>query len=148
MPPNVKRGFLIGGLPVADSMDQRYRQSAIAFQRMVKAMYDAGVPIVAGTDALAGFAYHRELELYSIAGIPNAEVLRIATINAAKVMKRDTELGSIAPGKLADLIIVDGNPVSRMSDIRRVTYVMKDGAIYDPAAMYGAIGVRPLLTPQ
>src|SRR5688572_7665622 len=142
VPPNVRRGFLIGGLPVGDSLDQRYKDSFLAFQRMVKAMHDAGVPIVAGTDAFAGFAFHRELELYAAAGIPASDVLRIATINAAKIMKRDRDLGSIAPGKLADLIIVDGNPAQRISDIRRVTYVMKDGLVYDPAAMYGAIGVR------
>lgn len=146
VPPNLRRAFLTGGLPVADSLDQRYRDSYVAFQRMVKAMYDAGVPIVAGTDAFAGFAYHRELELYARAGIPTTDVLRIATINAARIMKRDKDLGSIASGKLADLIIVDGNPVERISDIRRVTYVMKDGQVYDPAAMYAAFGVRGYAT--
>jgi imidazolonepropionase-like amidohydrolase len=50
------------------------------------------------------------------------------------------------PGKLADLIIVDGHPEQRMSDIRRVTFVMKDGKIYDPAALYTAVGVRPAVT--
>jgi imidazolonepropionase-like amidohydrolase len=59
-------------------------------------------------------------------------------------MKRDTELGSIAPGKLADLILVDGNPAEHIADIRRVTLVVKDGTIYDPAAMYRAIGVAPV----
>ena len=147
MPPTVRRGFLQGGLPVVDSTDQRYKDSYVAMQKMIKAMYDAGVKIVAGTDAFAGFAYHRELELYERAGIPRAEILRIATINAAKIMKRDKELGSIAAGKLADLIIVDGNPLERMSDIRRVTYVMKDGKVYDPRAMYSAIGVRTSLQP-
>jgi imidazolonepropionase-like amidohydrolase len=143
MPPMVRRGFLAGGLPVPTGMDQRYRDSFSAFQRMVKAMYDAGVPIEAGTDAMPGFAYHRELELYAQAGIPAAEVLRIATINAARIMKHDRELGSIVPGKLADLIVVDGNPVQRISDIRRVTLVMKDGTLYDPGALYRAIGVKP-----
>ena len=142
VPPTVRRGFLQGGLPVVDSLDQRYKDSYAAFLKMVKTMYDAGVTIVAGTDDFAGFALHRELELYEAAGIPRAEILRIATIGAAKVMKRDKELGSIAPGKLADLIIVDGNPLERMSDIRRVTFVMKDGRIYDPRAMYTAIGVK------
>ncbi|MGH7694343.1 MAG: amidohydrolase family protein [Gemmatimonadaceae bacterium] len=144
MPPLVRRGFLGGGLPVPDSLDQRYRDSYTAFSRMVKAMYDGGVTIVAGTDGFSGFALHRELELYTAAGIPSVEVLRIATIGAAKVTKRDKELGSIAPGKLADLIIVDGDPVQRIADIRRVTFVMKDGRIYDPAAMYAAVGVRPM----
>ena len=58
-------------------------------------------------------------------------------------MHRADSLGSIAPGKLADLIIVDGHPEQRISDIRRVTYVMKDGRVYDPTAMYLAVGVRP-----
>ena len=60
-------------------------------------------------------------------------------------MKRDKELGSIAPGKLADMIIIDGRPDERMSDIRRVSYVMKDGLVYDPAALYRSIGVTPAL---
>ena len=59
---------------------------------MIKLLYDAGVPIVAGTDSLAGFALHRELELYVEAGIPPSEVLKIATIGAARVMKRDADL--------------------------------------------------------
>lgn len=143
MPPTVRRGFLAGGLPVPEGRDARYRDSFTAFKRMVKAMYDAGVPIVAGTDAMPGFAYHRELELYAEAGIPAPEVLRIATINAARLMKREKELGSIASGKLADLVVIDGNPTVRITDIRRVTLVMKDGVLYDPAAMYRTIGVVP-----
>ena len=110
-------------------------------------MYDAGVKIVAGTDGFSGFALHRELELYSAAGIPNLDVLRIATIDAARVMKKDRELGSIAPGKFADLIIVDGRPDLHIADIRRVVYVMKDGKVYDPAALYGAVGVAAI-TPR
>jgi imidazolonepropionase-like amidohydrolase len=145
LPPTVRRAFSAGGgLPVPDSLDQRYRDSFSAFQKMVKTMYDGGVTIVAGTDGFSGFALHRELELYVDAGIPATDVLRIATLGAARVMHRDAELGSIAPGKLADLIIVDGHPERQISDIRRVTFVMKDGRIYDPAAMYAAVGVRPV----
>ena len=148
MPPVIRRGMASGGgLPVADSLDQRYRDSYRAFAEMVKAMYDAGVKIVAGTDGFSGFALHRELELYSAAGIPNLDVLRIATIDAARVMKKDRELGSIAPGKFADLIIVDGRPDLHIADIRRVVYVMKDGKVYDPAALYGAVGVAAI-TPR
>jgi imidazolonepropionase-like amidohydrolase len=144
LPPTVRRGLLAGGgLPVPDSMDQRYRDSFVAFEKMVKAMYDGGVTIVAGTDGFSGFALHRELELYAAAGIPAPDVLRIATLGAARVMHHADSLGNIAPGKLADLIIVDGHPEQRISDIRRVTYVMKDGKVYDPAAMYRAVGVRP-----
>ena len=143
LPPQVRRGLLAGGLPVPEGKDERYRESARALLRMVKMLYDAGVPIVAGTDATPGFALHRELELYAEAGIAPADVLRIATLGAARVMKRDADLGSITPGKLADLILVEGDPTRRMSDIRRVSLVVKDGTVYEPAALYKTIGVRP-----
>jgi len=143
LPAQVRRSLLAGGLPVPEGKDERYRASSKALLGMVKVLYDAGVPIVAGTDSMPGFALHRELELYAEAGIPPKEVLRIATLGAARVMKRDGELGSIAPGKLADLILVDGDPAKRMGDIRKVSLVVKDGNVYDPTALYKSIGVRP-----
>jgi len=143
LPPQVRRSLYTGGLPVPEGKDARYRESAKALLRMVKMLYDAGVTIVAGTDSAPGFALHRELELYAEAGIPPADVLRIATLGAARVMKRDGELGSIEQGKLADLILIDGDPTRRMSDIRRVSLVVKDGSVYEPAALYKSIGVRP-----
>ena len=143
MPVQVRRGFLAGGLPVPAGKDETYRKSFKACLAMVKLLYDSGITIVAGTDSIAGFAYPRELELYAEAGIPPAEVLRIATIGAARVMKRDKELGTIEAGKLADLILIDGDPTKRMSDIRHVSLVIKNGSIYDPAAMYNQIGVKP-----
>jgi imidazolonepropionase-like amidohydrolase len=110
---------------------------------MAKTFYDSGVPIVAGTDSLAGFTLHRELELYVKAGIPAPKVLQIATLGAARVVKRDSELGSIAPGKLADVILVDGDPSAHISDIRRVKTVVKDGVVYQVADMDKALGVMP-----
>jgi imidazolonepropionase-like amidohydrolase len=79
-----------------------------------------------------------------MAGIPSAEVLRIATLGAAKVMKLDKDLGSVASGKLADLIVVDGHPAERISDIRRVSRVIKDGRIVDVAAVLRTVGVKPI----
>jgi cytosine/adenosine deaminase-related metal-dependent hydrolase len=143
MPAQVRRGFLTGGLPVPEGKDQRYRDSFRQMQRMTKAFYDAGIPIVAGTDSLAGFSLHRELELYEEAGIPAPRVLQLATLGAARVMKRDDELGSIAPGKLADLFLVDGDPSSRISDIRRIRTVMKDGIVYRSSDLCRALGVAP-----
>lgn len=142
LPPQVRRGFLTGGLPVPEGKDADYRAS---FQRMldlVKAAHDAGVTVVAGTDGFAGFALHRELELYAQAGIPPAEVLRIATLVPAQLLKRDNDLGTIEPGKLADFIIIDGDPTKNISDIRRVVTVVKDGKVYDAAAVYEVLGVR------
>src|SRR5437763_1127582 len=142
LPPQVRRGLFTGGLPVPEGKDRTYRDSFANMERMVKMLYDAGVPIVAGTDGFSGFALHRELELYAQAGIPAPEVLRIATIGAAAVMHRDDKLGSIAPGKLADLVIVDGDPTIRISDVRNVRTVVKDGLVFDAGEVAASIGVK------
>lgn len=142
LPPQVRRQFVTGGLQVPDGMDQRYRDSFAKMLAVVKAMYDAGVPVVAGTDGMAGFTLHRELENYVRAGIPAPEVLRIATLGAARVMHRDDVLGSIAPGKLADVVVVDGDPTANISDVRKPVWVIKDGLLYDSRAVYAALGVR------
>jgi imidazolonepropionase-like amidohydrolase len=143
LPATVQRGLRGGGLPVPAGMDQRYRDSFRAFMDMTAMMHRAGIPIVPGTDAMAGFALHHELELYEQAGIPANEVLQIATIGSARVARREADLGSITPGKLADLVLVDGDPASRVSDIRKVELVMKDGVFYRPDELNQAIGVAP-----
>ena len=108
---------------------------------MIAALHRAGVRIVAGTDATPGFSLHRELELYVRAGISAPEVLQIATLGAAAVMKHDNQLGSITPGKLADLIVVDGDPTARISEIRRVELVVKNGTVIKPDRLYKALGL-------
>jgi len=143
LPPTVQRGLRGGGLPVPEGMDQRYRESFRAFLAMTAMLHREGVPIVPGTDAMPGFALHHELELYERAGIPANEVLQIATIGSARVAGREADLGSIAPGKLADLFLVDGDPSRRVSDVRNVELVMKDGVLYDPDELNRAIGVTP-----
>jgi imidazolonepropionase-like amidohydrolase len=142
LPPTVRRRFLSGGLPVPKGMDERYRQAFQAMLAMLGELHRAGITLVAGTDYVAGFALHRELELYVQAGLPAPEVLRMATLGAAAVMKRDNTLGSVAPGKLADLVVVDGDPSTRISDVRRTALVIKDGVVYESAALYRALGVR------
>ena len=141
MPAQIRRGFLTGGLPVPEGMDRRYRDSFATMLKLVKAAYDAGITVEAGTDSLAGFALDRELELYVKAGIPAPQVLQLATLGAARIMKRDKELGSIAAGKLADLAIVDGDPSSSISDIRKMLSVIKDGVRYESAELYRELGV-------
>jgi imidazolonepropionase-like amidohydrolase len=111
--------------------------------RMTKRMYDAGIPILAGTDATPGIMLHRELELEVRAGIPPAKALQIATFNAARLLKQQNELGSIAPGKRADVVLVEGNPVEHISDIRRCRVVMKNGVLYRSADVYAAVGIKP-----
>jgi len=143
LPAQVQRGAYNGGLPVTTENDQLYKDSYDAMLRMTKRMYDAGIPILAGTDATAGLMLHRELELEARAGIPPAKALQIATFNAAQLLKQEKEVGSVAAGKRADLVLVDGNPAERISDIRRCRVVMKNGVMYKSADLYSAAGIKP-----
>jgi hypothetical protein len=142
LPAQVQRTAYTGGLPATGPTDARYRDSYAAMLRMTKRLYDAGVPILAGTDDTAGLMLHHELELEVRAGIPAANALQIATLNAAKVLKQDRDLGSIAPGKLADLVLVEGNPIADITDIRRGRLVMKGGVMYSSADVYAAAGIQ------
>jgi len=143
LPAQVQRSAYTGGLPVTTANDQIYKDSYRAMLQMTKRMYDAGVPILAGTDAIAGIMLHRELELEVQAGIPPAKSLQIATLNAARLLKQEKDLGSIAEGKRADFLLVEGNPVERISDIRRCRLVMKDGTLYKSGDLYSAVGIGP-----
>jgi hypothetical protein len=142
LPAQVQRGAYNGGLPVTAENDQLYKDSYGAMLRMTKRMYDAGIPILAGTDATAGLMLHRELELEVEAGIPPAKALQNATFIAARVLKQEKEIGSIAPGKRADFVLVEGNPAENISDIRRGRLVMKNGVLYKSADLYNAAGIK------
>jgi imidazolonepropionase-like amidohydrolase len=144
LPLQVQRGAKSAGeaLPTPDAAtDKLYRASYANMVNMLKKLYDSGIAIVAGTDLGKGYSLHRELEIYNQAGIPAPEVLRMATLTAAQIMKRDADLGSIAPGKLADMILVSGDPTTKISDIRNIDTVIKGGAVMYPAELYPAMGV-------
>ena len=143
MPAQVRRGMLSGALSVPKGEEAAYREALPAMLRLLKALYDAGVTIIPGTDSLAGYGLHHELELYVRAGIPPAEVLRLATLTSAQVIGVNGERGVIAPGKLADLILVDGDPSAQIADIDKLVLVMKGGRIYDPARIEQALGIAP-----
>jgi len=143
LPAQVQRSAFTGGLPVSDATDQLYKDSYENMLRMTKRMYDAGVPLLAGTDATAGLMLHRELELEVRGGIPAPKALQIATLRAAQLLGQQAELGSIAPGKRADFLLVDGNPAENISDIRHCRLVMKNGVLYQSAEVYGAVGIKP-----
>jgi imidazolonepropionase-like amidohydrolase len=114
-------------------------------KRLIKALFDGGVTLLIGTDVASAtpFLLQRSLELHVEAGIPPADVLYMATLGAARRLRRDSETGSIQPGKLADFVVIDGDPLARMSDIRRVALTVKDGVLYDPALLYEALSIRP-----
>ena len=143
LPPQVRRGLMSEGLTPPPGMEDRYRQSFTRMIELIGMMYRAGIPIEDGTDSLAGFTLQRELELDVQAGIPANKVLQDATLNAARIMKLDGDLGSIVPGKLADLTLVNGNPVDNISDVRKAAWVVKDGMSYKPEELYSALGMAP-----
>ena len=99
LPAQVRRGLLSAGMTPPPGMDETYRKSFAKMMDLASLLYRSGIQIEAGTDSMAGFALHRELELDAQAGIPPAQVLQNATLNAARIMSLDKDLGSIAPGK-------------------------------------------------
>jgi imidazolonepropionase-like amidohydrolase len=118
-----------------------YFGSAVRPRRMqetldqVKRMHDAGLRLMLGTDSGAAGSYHadaawRTMDLMVRAGIPPMEVIGMATRLPAEDMGLARDIGTLAPGKLADVIIVDGNPLVSMRDLDHVTYVFKEGVQY------------------
>ncbi len=114
----------------------------VAFER---AFVKAGGLLMAGADptgngsALAGFADQRNLELLVAGGFTPAEAIRIATLNGAQFLGIDDRTGSIAVGKQADLVVIQGDPATRISDIQNVRIVFKDGAAYDSAKLLESV---------
>lgn len=121
----------------ADSIAQK---SDANYLRLAKRLFDAGVTLVPGTD---GSSYNSELETYERAGIPAANVLQIATIVPARVMRDDKDYGSIAVGKVADIIVVDGKPAEKVSDLRKVEHVIRAGRVYETKALQAALNAQP-----
>lgn len=128
-------GPSVTGIP-AQVFDSLGRLGDANYLRLIRRLHEAGVPVVPGTD---GSSYNAELEVYERAGIPAAQVLQLATIVSARVMGEDAEYGSIAPGKVADVLIVDGRPAERVEDLRRLTHVVRAGRVYEPDALRAAL---------
>ncbi|HEU4733992.1 MAG TPA: amidohydrolase family protein [Kofleriaceae bacterium] len=143
LPAQIARAARSGGLPAPDGKRARFRASFAAMLSLVKLAWDRKIPIVAGTDDTAGLSLPHELELYVQAGIPAPEVLALATLGAAKVMGKDREVGSITVGKRADLVLIDGDPTRDIGAVRNTDTVVCRGAIYRPAELFTALGMRP-----
>ena len=139
-PAEFKRSFYYGGLPAMKDHPAEYTASLDKMMKMLKVLHQNGITIVPGTDDFPGFALHRELELYSLAGIPNADVLRAATLTSAKVSGKDSEVGTVEVGKRANLILIDGDPLKNISDIRKVELTIKNGNLYESKALYASYG--------
>lgn len=127
------------GEPAPESDHEEFSQRAYE----LKALHDAGGAhlLVVGTDEpvytnlLPGFAYHRELLAMTYAGLSPVAVLQAATINGATALGVDDQLGSVEAGKLADLVVVRGNPLEDIKVARDVRLVVREGVSYNPEAL-------------
>ncbi len=127
------------GPPPPESDEAEFTQRVLE----LKTLYESGGEslLIVGTDEpvytslLPGFAYHRELLAMTYAGLPPAVVLKAATINGANALGIEVRLGSVEPGKLADLVVVRGNPLDDIKAARNIRVVIKDGVVHDPKVL-------------
>jgi imidazolonepropionase-like amidohydrolase len=110
----------------------------------LRRVWAAGIPVVMGTDAgnigtLHGPSVFREMRRMVEAGLTPLDVLRAATTHGARALDRDGDVGRIAPGALADLVILDADPVADVANLARIRRVIKDGRVFDPDALIQSI---------
>jgi imidazolonepropionase-like amidohydrolase len=110
------------------------------YQELTAILYRAGVPLLAGTDTPEplvppGFSLLQELESFVEAGLPPSAALQAATINNARALKQESQLGSIEAGKLADLVILSADPTADIRNVRRIEKVVRGGKICEPAQL-------------
>jgi hypothetical protein len=144
--PQAQAGYLTQRVqqPVTRSLNKE--------MELEHAFAKAGGTLLAGPDptgiggVVAGFGDQREVELLVEAGFTPLEAIHIATENGARFLKEDDRIGTLAPGKRADLVVVRGDPSSKIADIEAVEIVFKDGVGYDPAKLLhsvrGLVGLR------
>ena len=130
LPPELARALapLLAGPDATPAEQAEQRRAADKLIALVGAMHRHGVSIVAGTDVcIPGHSLHREIELYVDAGLTPLEALQSATIVPARAMGLEKELGTLEPGKRADLLVLDASPLERISNIRSVRFVITEG---------------------
>jgi imidazolonepropionase-like amidohydrolase len=122
-----------------------YQRIYRAKQKTIADFHEAGGIISLGTDHvsngnhLPGFGVHRELDALVRNGIPAADALKIATINGAKALKIDKNHGSITVGKVADVVVIDGNPLAKIRNTRNVRKVVRAGVVHDAAELLESV---------
>ncbi len=138
-----KRTFV----PLANAGDdQAYFRAFDKVLDVMTMLHRAGIVQLPGTDDGTGFTLQREVELYAKT-MGNAAALRAATLGSDIYLRRDALGGSIARGKLADLVLVAGDPTRDIRAIKRPRLVMRGGTIFYPSEIYAALGVSPFSTP-
>jgi len=144
VPIGLRRRRMRTNLSIASpAEDAAYKKGFQNVLKTLKLFYDNGVKILPGTDDQAGFALHRELELYTLAGIPTPNVLRMATLDAQAYYGRPSESGVIERGKLADVVLLAGDPTRDIKAIKAPRLVMKGGTIFYPSEIYTKLGIEP-----
>ena len=137
LPPQTKRNVMAGNFIDDENLAPEYSKSYNVMKKFIKALYDNGITILAGTDG--GIVQH-ELEVYSESGIPNYDVLRMATYFPAKEYGLLDKYGTVEAGKIANLVLIDGDPKKNMKDIRKIYLTIKQGNLYWPKKIYTAYG--------
>ena len=127
------------GCPQGGTLEERRREFA-KFQELTGKLYRAGVPLLCGTDSPEpqcppGGSLHQELEMLVESGLPPAAALKSATLNNATALRQQEYLGSIAPGKLADMILLTANPLDDIRNTRRIESVIRGGIVCKPAEL-------------
>ncbi len=140
--PELRQSLTHTGAAPADTARRR-AQFELQLQ-IIGALHKAGVPIVAGTDlTVPGYSLHREIELYVLAGFTPMEAIQAATLVPARAMGLEKESGTLQPGMRADILVVNGNPLERISDTRNVRFVIANGRYFEPAPLWKSVGFTP-----
>ncbi len=146
--PQLKEQFERNYARVAQNTQSNYTALFPKDMRLERAFAKAGGRLVAGTDptgsggVIPGYSNQRQLELLVEAGFTPLEAITIATVNGAKYLGRDAQIGSIAVGKQADLVVLNGNPAATIADIRKVETVFKQGIGFDPTKLIDSVKGR------
>jgi len=127
--------------------DAAYREGFHRVMETLKLLHEAGIVLLPGTDDGTGFTVHREIELYTLAGIPVPDTLRIAAWNPVEYLGQGADLGVIAPGRLADFVLLEADPLTDINAIRAPRLVARNGDVFFPAEIYEALSIRPFAMP-
>jgi enamidase len=148
MLPEARRQYEQRRAAIAASNDSLWTVVLRKAMQLEKMFSDAGGLLVVGTDptgfggVIAGYSNQRALELLVQSGFSPLDAIKIATLNGAKYLGRDTKIGTIASGKQADLVVVRGDPSAKIEDVENVEIVFKRGVGYDSAKIFESVKGR------
>jgi enamidase len=146
--PELKQQFESAYARTSQNQQSLYKTLFPRGMALERAFARAGGTLLAGTDptggggVIPGYSNQRQLELLVEEGFTPLEAIRIGTLNGATFLGRDARVGSIAAGKQADLVVIDGDPSKTIADVRKVNTVFKQGVGFDPAKLIASVSGR------